>query len=578
MKLKKNTIAITLLISFLFFGTGCSSKPVIDIPQSKPYGAVTSPHPLATAIGEDILKNGGNAVDAAAAVGFALGVVDQFNSGIGGGGFIVIRMADGTVHTIDARETAPEMATRDMYLRDGEYIPELSRTGPLSVGVPGIVFGYIKMLELAGSQTLGELVAPSIQVAKDGFVLDEYYMSRYGGVIEGLALDSASAGIYLKSDGSRYSVGDVLVQKDLAKTYSQIAESGTDYFYKGEFAQQLADYMAQKGGLISFEDMAHYEPKLRDAVTGNYRGVKIIGMPPSSSGGVHVVQLLNMVESSGILEQKEKWTTESIFRMSQFMEKAFENRATYLGDSDFYPVPVERLTSKSYADSLVQEIMESSKTVETVNVLDSSANSPRINSRVNSALLSDGHTANYAVIDKWRNAVSVNQTVNLTFGAKITLPGTGVILNNQMDDFSSQPGVPNAFGLVGSEANSIAPGKRPLSSMSPTIVVKNDKPVLILGGAGGPRIITAVLHTIIGMTDFGMALDEALMQTRFHHQYNPALLYMESSASFWTKAGLRLKGIKPEMRDELGRVNAIAWDETAGGYIAIPEPRMGKRY
>jgi len=203
---------------------------------------------------------------------------------------------------------------------------------------------------------------------------------------------------------------------------------------------------------------------------------------------------------------------------------------------------------------------------------------PRINSWVNSGLLPDGHTANYAVIDKWGNAVSVNQTVNLTFGAKITLPGTGVILNNQMDDFSSQPGVPNAFGLVGSEANSIAPGKRPLSSMSPTIVVKNDKPVLILGGAGGPRIITAVLLTIMGMVDFGMDLDEALMQTRFHHQYKPDLLYLETSASFWTKAGLRLKGIKPEMRDELGRINAIAWNDEAGGYIAIPEPRMGKRY
>lgn len=529
-------------------------------------GLVVASHQIASDIGLNVLKSGGNAVDAAVATGLALGVVDQFNSGIGGGGFIIIRMADGTIHAIDARETAPAAATRDMYLRDGEYDPTLSTVGPLAVAVPGIVAGYDKALELAGTRTLAQLIGPSILVAREGFELDEYYISRYSEAIEELKKDPASAKIYLHPDGSPLHPGDILRQPDLADTYAMLSQGGLDYFYRGEFARRLAHYMKEHGGIITADDMAGYSVRMRQPIVGRYRDYEIIGMSPPSSGGVHVLQLLNMLEASDILEGKTAWDTTSIHRTSLFMAKAFEDRALHLGDPDFYPVPVERLTSKEYAEAAVRAIMDN-KT--------SAALAPA------GVTLAPGHTTNFCVIDRWGNAVSVNQTVNLTYGAKLTLPETGVILNNEMDDFSAQPGAPNAFGLIGSEANSMAPGKRPLSSMSPTIVTEDGKPILVLGGAGGPAIITAVLETIVGVLDFGMSLDAALSQPRFHHQFKPNVIITEDGVSNWTRLGLFLRSGIPVVRSSrvsphgLGRVNAIAWSGKERAYVAVPDPRGG---
>ncbi len=520
---------------------------------------VVSSHPIASEIGLNVLRNGGNAIDAAIATGFALGVMDQFNSGVGGGGFIVIRMADGTIYTIDGRETAPAAATRDMYLRDGKFDPEMSKLGPLAVGIPGILAAYVKALELAGTRTLSELISPSIKVARKGFALDSYYLSRYKGAIDKFAEDSASAKIYLHEDGSRLMEEDVLVQQDLAATYQKIAHGGLDYFYRGEFAEKLAEYMAKHGGLITRVDMENYRIRMREPIMGTYHQYTVIGMAPPSSGGVHVIQILNMLETSGVLEGKSEWDWNSVYWTTQFMRQAFEDRAVHLGDSDFYPVPVERLIGKSYADSCVKIIMNREQTVL------------REDQPVTDFVF--GHTTNFAVIDKWGNAVAVNQTVNLTYGAKITLPGTGVALNNQMDDFSAQIGVPNAFGLIGSEANSIAPGKRPLSSMSPTIVVNNGKPVMILGGAGGPTIITAVLHNIIGVLDFGLDLTEAQVHPRFHHQFIPDKLFIEKHTSLFLKIRLRLKGLKLDNKKGLGRVQAIAWSDREQAYVGVPDPR-----
>jgi len=522
-------------------------------------GVVSSVHPLASDIGINILKIGGNAIDAAIATGLALGVVDQSNCGLGGGAFIVIRLADGTVHTIDGREVAPEKADRNMYIQHGKVNSEISQTGPLAVAVPGVPAAYVKALELAGTLSIKELIEPATNLAKNGFILDDAYLARYKGAVNELRRDSVSAKIYFHDDNSELEVGDLFKQPLLAKTYEKFAEGGINYFYHGDFATHLVDFMSQNGGLITKKDMANYNAIQRPPIVGNYKGHTIYGMGPPSSGGVHVVQILNMIEASGILQRKDKWDEESIYLVSQFMNRAFEDRANHLGDGDFYPVPVKRLISKSYAQTLVDEI--TSKTVVAPPTQGFSFSYGK------------GHTTNFAVVDKWGNAVSINHTVNLTYGAKITVPGTGVILNCEMDDFSAQPGIPNAFGLIGAEANAIEPGKRPLSSMSPTIIVKNDKPILVLGGAGGPRIITSVLHTIIGVLDFNLSIGNALSLPRFHHQYRPEALFVESHIPNSHRNAMVNKGYKVINRQGLGTVRAIAWNENLKAYVGAADPR-----
>jgi gamma-glutamyltranspeptidase/glutathione hydrolase len=511
-----------------------------------------------------VLGQGGNAVDAAVATGLALGVVDQFNSGIGGGGFLLMRLSDGRVHAIDGREKAPAAASRDMYVRDGDYDPALSKVGPLAVAVPGILAAYEKALELGGSRPLGELIEPAVSLAENGFSLDTYLLHRYGTAIETLGQDPASAEIYLRSDGSPLKEGDVLKQADLAETYRRIGREGSDYFYRGEFARRLAAFMKEKGGLITLEDMRDYRVVMREPIKGTYRDYTVFGMPPPSSGGVHVLQILNMLEVSRALQDRSAWDPDAVFRTSRFMCRAFEDRAVYLGDSDFVPVPLERLTSKAHAEEMVKGLKKESDAPKAV------SGSGVV------ARPEGGHTTSFVVMDRKGNVVAVNQTVNLTYGAKITLPGTGVILNNQMDDFSAQPGTPNAFGLVGSEANAIEGGKRPLSSMSPTILVKGAKPVMALGGAGGPTIITAVLQVIVNVLDLGMDLPKAMSSPRFHHQYLPDVLVVEKESPLASLASQGLQGQPIVTRDYLGVVNAIAWSEKEKAYVGVSDPRARK--
>jgi gamma-glutamyltranspeptidase/glutathione hydrolase len=601
---------LSAILLILLLTATCVSLPVhMAAPATGQNGMVVASHPIAANIGLRVLEDGGNAIDAAVATGLALGVVDQFNSGIGGGGFIIIRMADGTVYTIDGRETASGAASRNMYIRDGKCDSDLSKIGPLAVGVPGILAAYEKALELAGTREIAALIEPSIAVAEQGFELDQDYIGRYEDAVPQLLLNSESAKIYFDQDRTQLQAGDVLRQPDLGRTYRNIRDIGTSYFYRGEFAAALADFMKETGGLITREDMENYRALAREPIIGTYRGCEIVGMAPPSSGGVHILQLLNMVEASGVLEGKSGWDTESMYWVSRFMNKAFEDRAAYLGDADFYPVPVERLTSKEYAEECVHEIYGQADSEpsheQTAAVasafcygdrrhsmpstgsgrkwsqspsLEGAGLSPQQLSIATSAGL-NSHTTNLCVIDRWGNAVVINQTVNLTYGSKITLPGTGVILNNEMDDFSAQPGAPNAFGLIGSEANCIAPGKRPLSSMAPTIVVRDGKPVLILGGAGGPVIITAVFETIVDVLNFGMHLEEAQAQPRFHHQYKPNVLIVEDEVPLLSRIGLFLRTRHPVVRssgvihDRLGRVNAIAWSGREGAYVGVADPR-----
>ncbi|MGW8320170.1 MAG: gamma-glutamyltransferase [Thermodesulfobacteriota bacterium] len=560
---RRRKIALLHLLAATILSLSCSAKrraAEVDFPKEPP-GLVVSSHPEGSRAGLQVLRQGGNAVDAAVATGLALGVVDQFNSGIGGGGFVLIRLSDGTVYAIDGREKAPASASRDMYIRDGSYDPALSKVGPLAVGVPGILAAYEKALELAGSRSLGELVEPAVSLAENGSVLDSYALSRYERALEALGQDPPSALIYFRDDGSPFKEGDLLVQPDLAETYRKIGSEGSAYFYRGDFARRLAAFMEEKGGLVTLADMSNYRAVVRKPVVGTYRDYTVFGMPPPSSGGVHVVQILNMLEVSGILHGRSAWDPYTVLWTSRFMCRAFEDRAAYLGDSDFIPVPVDRLTSKTYAEEIVAGMMKR-KAAPAV-VYDSHG----------AARPEGGHTTSFVVLDRAGNVVAVNQTVNLNYGAKTTLPGTGVILNNEMDDFSAQPGTPNAFGLVGSEANAIEPGKRPLSSMSPTIVVKGEKPVMALGGAGGPTIITAVLQVIVNVIDLGMDLPQAMSSPRFHHQYLPDVLIVEKDSSLVRELEETGEGVQIVTNDHIGVVNAIAWSEKARAYVGVSDPR-----
>ena len=557
MRYSRRFVFASLVLAVFLVFTDCAFLAPTNAPFASTGrdGMVVSVDPIASQIGMEVLKSGGNAVDAAIATGFALGVVNQYNCGLGGGAFIVIRMADGTVHAIDGREMAPSAATREMYIRDGEFDPSLSQRGPLAAGVPGVPAAYLKALELEGTKPLNALLVSSVAVARDGFELTEEYISKYEYVTEYLRQDPASARIYFHEDGSQLKAGDIFKQPDLAETYEKLGQLGLDYFYNGEFARRTAQYMEENGGLMTEEDMANYRAVVREPVVGEYREYTVIGMAPPSSGGVHVQQMLNMIEASKVIDGAKQWNGETVFRVAQFMERAFQDRAELLGDMDYYPVPVERLISKDYAASLVDEIMTATEEAR---------------GTTTEVALDPGHTTNFCVIDRWGNAAAINHTVNLTYGAMVTVPGTGVVLNCEMDDFSAQPpGIPNFFGLIGSEANAIEPGKRPLSSMSPTVVVKGDRPVMILGGSGGPRIITGVLQTLIGVLDFDLPLGDAVEMPRFHHQYKPEALFVEPGLPDSYKAVLSERGFELEEMDGLGRVRVIAWDkknQTYRGY------------
>ncbi len=551
-------VTFLLLTVLLFSSCGSPTRSSVSAVTGDT-GVVVSSHPAASKIGLAVLQSGGNAVDAAVATGLAVGVVDPFNSGIGGGAFILVRRSDGTVFTVDGRETAPRAASRDMFITEGEVRPEQSRTGPLAVGTPGLLAAYVKALERAGSRPLSELIAPSVTLAETGRVLDGYELKRYSKALEKLRQDPASGRIYLAPDGSPWVYGDTLRQPDLAETYRKIGNGGLDYFYRGEFARRLDAYMETNGGLVSLEDMRNYKAVVRPPIVGTYHGTQVYGMPPPSSGGILLVEILNMLESSGLLKEKKGWDRHTVEWTTRFLSRAFQDRAVLLGDSDHHPVPTARLISPRYAEQCVDTLRRNGKVVP--------------GNAGTAADPAGGHTTNIVVVDRWRNAVSINQTINLSYGAKITLPGTGVLLNNEMDDFSAKPGVPNAFGLVGSEANAVAPGKRPLSSMCPAILVRDGRPVLVLGGAGGPMIITAVLQTVVDVIDFGMPLPRAMLLPRFHHQYLPDILFMERSTPYLSRISHRIRGRQVSLRDHIGVVNAIAWDPSLRSYLGTADPR-----
>ena len=479
-------------------------------------GVVTSRSQIASDVGVEILKQGGNAVDAAVAVGFALAVVYPSAGNLGGGGFFVIRMADGEVISLDARETAPGAASRDMYLdENGRVNRRLTMSGMLSSGVPGSVAGLLALLQRYGSISRQQALAPAIRLAEEGFELNEDLARQFGQQLRGMRDYPASVAIF-SNNGDRYRAGDLWVQRELAATLKLIAQFGSDGFYQGTTADLLIAEMERHGGLISHQDLAQYQPVWREPIHGRYRGYDIWSMPPASSGGVLLVQMLNMLEPHDI--HALGWgTTATAHLMIEAQKRAYADRARHLGDSDFYPVPIDRLIAKNYASARFADF-------------DSSAAKPSAEIYAGSWPEESTETTHYSVMDGAGNAVAVTTTLNSGYGNKIVVTGAGFLLNNEMGDFTAKLNTPGGYGLMGAEANLIAPGKRMLSSMTPTIVSRDGTNVLVTGSPGGATIINTVFHVVVNFLDHQMAIDEAVSRPRFHHQWLPDSVRFENGA------------------------------------------------
>jgi gamma-glutamyltranspeptidase/glutathione hydrolase len=529
---------------------------------------VASVHPLATGAGLAAYRRGGNAIDAAVATALTLGVVDTSNSGIGGGCFILVRCADGNLVAIDGRETAPAAATRDMFVREGKADPQLSQTGPLAVATPGALAAYQLALESHGELTLAELLVPAARVAEDGFPIDRIYASRLKGVEQHVAEFAGSRAILLDRERTAWPRGHVLKQPDLAKTYRAIADEGIDWFYRGPFAQKVGEWMADNGGVLTAADFDAYAPLERDPLVTEYRDWTIVGFPPPSSGGVHVAQILNILEHFDLAAEYKREPAQALHIVAEAMKLAFADRAYWLGDPDFVDVP-RGLIAEDYAAELAKKI-----DVARASDVAGHGTPPR----AADDLFARKHTTHIAAADSEGNWVAITATINTSFGSKVIVPGTGVVLNNQMDDFSAQPGKPNAFGLVGAENNAIAPGKRPLSSMSPTIVLKNGEPVMTVGAAGGPKIITQALLAIVRRLEIGQSLTEAVGSPRIHHQWIPKALMVEDDMPDAIVAKLRDMGHDIDVipSSQAGATQAIERDAD-GNLTGVHDPRVPGR-
>lgn len=539
---------------------------VTTIPAAEsgyPRFAAASVHPLATEAALRAYEKGGNAVDAAVAAGLTLGVVDGHNSGIGGGCFFVIRAANGTLTSIDGREMAPAKAHRDMYVINGRLDNEASKTGALASGVPGALRAYEHALKKHGRLKLADLLLPAAEIAEKGFPIDEVYARKLAATADKLKQFPASAAIFFKADGTPLKKGDQLVQKDLAATYRAVAEHGTGWFYGGAYAQKVEAWMKENGGIMTAADLANYKAVEREPVRASYRGHEIVAMPPPSSGGVHVAQILQILEHFPIHTMN---AASRVHVVTEAMKLAFADRAHWLGDPDFAQVP-RGLVDPGYARDLAAKI-----DLQKVTVVPSHNMPPRWEGDIFGK-----HTTFLCTADAEGNWVTLNQTINTAFGSKVIVPGTGVLLNDEMDDFAVQPGVPNAFKLVGAEANAIAPGKRPLSSMSPTILLKDGRPILCTGAAGGPTIITQALLLISNVIDRGLEPNAALKEPRFHHQWAPDELKIEKAFGEGTLSELEKLGHKLDKVTSFGACQAILWDETRKLLVPAHDPRVPGR-
>jgi gamma-glutamyltranspeptidase/glutathione hydrolase len=521
--------------------------------------AAVTVHPLATEAALDALRRGGNAVDAAIAAGLMLGVVDGHNSGIGGGCFMIVRAPDGTITALDGREMAPAAATREMFLRGGKADTSLSQTGALAAGVPGSLAVYELAAQRFGKLPLADALTKAADRAAEGFELSASYASRLRSSARELAQFPSSRAVFLTNDGKPMPKGSVLKQADLAMSYRAVAKEGTRWFYGGVFAVKLEEWMKANGGMLTADDFRSYKVMERAALFTEYRGAEIVGFPPPSSGGVHVAQILNMLAARAPVSLA---TADGLHFAAEAMKLAFADRAHWLGDPDHAKVP-RGLASAEYAKTLAAKISR-----EHVTKVESHGTPERAHDDVFGK-----HTTHFSTADAAGWWVACTATINTTFGSKVVIPGTGIVLNNQMDDFSIQPGVRNAFGLIGAEANAVAPRKRPLSSMSPTLVLQKGRPVLSLGAAGGPTIITQVVCSTTRVLDDGLTLDKALAAPRIHHQWSPDELRIESAAGPDILAELRRRGHRLVTTSGAGACNGIQLLPD-GTFLAAGDPRV----
>jgi len=566
--------------------TGQEFRDQPDIPREWPREAVRAAHgmvatdeALASQAGVDILKRGGNAIDAAVATAFALAVVEPAAGNIGGGGFMLVRLANGNRNFFDDREMAPGKATRDMYINsDGTLDKQASVIGYRSIAVPGTVAGLALALKTHGTMKLAQVLQPAIRYAEEGIPVTEKLAHEFHEERSDLQRFSMSNHVFL-NDGKMYQAGETLRQPELAATLKRIAKNGPDEFYKGETAQMVARDMAALGGLITLDDLAHYQPKIREVLQANYtvngQHWQVLSSPPPSSGGVAVIEALNMLQD---VQLKGCEDPQSVHMVAEVMRRMFADRAAYLADPDFSNVPVAGLTSPCYAKDLVATIdplrASSSKEIHAGNP--HACGSGVSASTPPNTIISLGegpHTTHFSVVDAAGNAVASTFTLNDSYGSHVT-SSAGFLLNDEMDDFTTQPGVPNAlFGLIQSEGNTIAPSKRPLSSMTPTIVLRDGQLSFVTGSPGGPTIISVTLLSVLNWMRLGMDAQSAINAPRFHHQWLPDTLYLEKLFSPEMEDQMKARGYEVKRRGHMGLINAIGIDPKTGERCGAADPR-----
>ncbi len=518
-----------------------SEQPVVGVVADS--AMVVSAHPLATEIGLEVLKNGGNAVDAMVATHFALAVTLPWAGNIGGGGFMVLREVDGEISTLDFREKAPAAAGRNMYLDDSlQVIEKLSRYGHLAAGVPGSVNGMVEAHNKFGSLPWSDLVQPSIDLALEGFVLTEKEAAALRNNLTEFENYNTVTPEFLMHE---WQAGDTIYWKALGETLIRIRDEKKTGFYEGKTANYIIAEMERGGGIMTLQDLENYQSVWREPIVGTYRNHKIISMPPPSSGGVALIQLLNQVESYPLNTYGHN-TAQSIHLMTEAERRVYADRATHLGDPDYYEVPVNKLIEKSYAERRMSSFDEDKAT------LSDEIKAGQFN------IKESEQTTHYSIVDPMGNAVAVTTTLNGGYGAHVVVDSAGFFLNNEMDDFSIKPGVPNMYGLIGGEANAIEPGKRMLSSMTPTIVEKDGKLFMVVGTPGGSTIITSVFQNILNVIDHGMGMQESVSSPRVHHQWRPEVIFTEDDAlDSLTIETLTKMGHIVKERGQMGRVDAI---------------------
>jgi gamma-glutamyltranspeptidase / glutathione hydrolase len=563
--MRPNRLIVFIIIALLLF-TQIEPRAASPVPVRGRHGMVASASEIASAVGVEILKRGGNAVDAAVAVGLALAVTYPRAGNLGGGGFMLIRLADGRSVAIDYRETAPAGASRNMYLdKEGNLIPKASQLGYLAAGVPGTVAGFSLALEKYGTMKWQDVIEPARRLAAEGFPVSYTFARGLRKESERLEKFPESRRIFLK-DGKFYEEGESFKQPELAETLLRLKKRGPREFYEGRTAQLIAEEMQANGGLITLEDLKNYKPVSREPLRGTYRGHEIITMPPPSSGGIVLLEMLNVLEHYDLSAMGHN-SSEKYHVLIETMRRAFADRAEFMGDPDFVKVPVAALTSKRYAAD-IQRSIDINKATPSNQVRHGRPTG-----------YESSETTHYTVVDQMGNAVSNTYTLNDSYGNAVTVRGTGILLNNEMDDFAAKPGEPNLYKLIQGEANAIAPGKRPLSSMTPTIVLKEGKLLFVVGSPGGPTIINTVLQVILNIVDHEMNIQQAIDAPRLHHQWLPdQVKYEPYGLARDVMEALKAKGHQFKLDTDspyMGDAEGVMIEPLTGMRLGASDPRSG---